>query len=141
MRALLLAALGLLLTMSACSAPDHSATRSSSTPASSPVTTPSGEGAADPWAEIPAGAPPRTAYLAGSRYLSPRGPQSLPRGIRTTGAVPFDGGLLVADGIFFEGTNSLALVLDGVRDRRWPGDRHCSSGRPISSPDGDSWHG
>lgn len=90
-----------------------------------------------PWADLPAGPAPAVPHVAGRRYVGPDGTLRLPGGARgVSGAVPFAGGLLVADTSYFEGTNGLALVRRGRYDATWSPGGDCSSGVPVASPDG-----
>lgn len=109
----------------------------SSPPSPGPGGRPSGA-PADPWADLSQGRPPRIAYVAGSRLIRPHAaPVRLPVGDRgISGVTPYAGGWLVADSVWFEGTNGLHFVKGGHLVRSWPSSHHCSSGSPVRSGDG-----
>jgi len=82
------------------------------------------------------GAPPGIPYVEDHVYVPADGSRSvLPRRDGVSGVVPYDGGLLVSDTWWFEGTNGLDLVRDGRRVTDWPSSHRCSSGTPAASRD------
>src|SRR5215217_1019482 len=65
-------------------------------------------------ADLPMGAPPRIGYVGHQVYVEPGGRRTpLPRRLGVSGIVPYAGGFLVSDTLFFEGTVGLNVVRDG----------------------------
>lgn len=86
-------------------------------------------------AELPAGTPPRIGYVDHQVYIEPDGRRTpLPRRLGVSGIVPYDGGFLVSDTLFFEGTVGLNVVRDGRVV-----ETHCSAGVPTRSDDWVRW--
>lgn len=90
--------------------------------------------------DLPAGPPPRVAYVDRDAYVDARGRRT-PLGARhgISGVVPYDGGFLVSDTRWFEMTNGLALVRDGRPVPGWFPARHCSSGTPAGDGRQVAW--
>jgi hypothetical protein len=78
------------------------------------------------------GEPPAIGYAQGYEYVSPDGTRTaLPRGRGISAIAPYDGGLLVADTRYFEGTLGLAFVDTQGRRTNYG----CSSGHPAQAED------
>lgn len=83
--------------------------------------------------DLPRGAAPRIGYVDHQAYVAPDGRRtSLPRRLGVSGIVPYDGGFLVSDNRFFEGTVGLWFVTE-EEAHDLPG---CSSGPPRRA---DGW--
>lgn len=108
---------------------------SACSPAAPPTgvpTEPDGPPPASAAPPLPVGAPPQVPHVAGHWYVAPGRRLRLPARRGVTGAIVYDGGLLVADARIFEGTVGLARVRRG----RWASPADCSSGVPAVSADG-----
>jgi hypothetical protein len=82
--------------------------------------------------DLPRGALPRIGYVDHQVYVAPGGSRTpLPRHLGVSGIVPYDGGFLVSDTRYFEGTVGLHRLVDG----RVVGE-YCSSGVPSRE---DGW--
>jgi hypothetical protein len=83
-------------------------------------------------AGLPTGGPPRIGYVDHQVYVEPSGRRTpLPRRLGVSGIVPYAGGFLVADTLYFEGTVGLNVVREGrVLET------HCSAGVPTRA---DGW--
>lgn len=83
--------------------------------------------------DLPLGPVPRIGYVAGAVHHGPDGTTTLPRARArgVLGLVSFDGGLLVSDLRFFEGTNGIALVTGTASTDLHP----CTSG--VAATDGN----
>lgn len=90
------------------------------------------------WGAVAAGPRPSVPYIREHHYVTPSGgSQRLPDAkLGVSGVLPFAGGLLVANAMYFEGSNGIDLVKDGRADPTWPSSRHCSSGSPVASAGG-----
>lgn len=86
-------------------------------------------------ADLPAGPPPRVAYVDHGAYVDARGRRTT-LGARhgVSGAVPYDGGFLVSDTRWFEGTVGLAALRDGRVTDEW-----CSTGTPVGTGRWAAW--
>lgn len=83
-------------------------------------------------ADLPIGAPPRIGYVDHQVYVAPDGRRTpLPRRLGVSGIVPYAGGFLVADTLFFEGTVGLNVVREGRVV-----ETYCSAGVPTRA---DGW--
>jgi hypothetical protein len=90
--------------------------------------------------DLPAGVPPRVAYVDHGAYVDRSGHRSpLPGRNGISGAVPYDGGFLVSDARWFEMSNGLAFVRDGRPVPGWFPDRLCSSGTPADDGGFVAW--
>jgi hypothetical protein len=83
-------------------------------------------------ADLPTGAPPRIGYVDTQVYVGPSGRRTpLPRRLGVSGIVPYAGGFLVADTLYFEGTVGLNVVREGRVV-----ETYCSAGVPTRA---DGW--
>jgi hypothetical protein len=80
------------------------------------------------------GPPPRIPYVDGTTYVTPDGARQPLTGQEkrgVSGIAPLDGGHLVADTFWFEGTVGLSALVDGERTELGP----CASGAGVLSRD------
>lgn len=139
-------AVGVLLVAGCSGSPDGAASSTVSPSTDSPAVGESTSVAptvaaaddADSWTDLAQGPAPQIPYVAGNRVVTPRREVTLPmRGRGISGVVAVAGGFMVADAIFFEGTNGVHLIRHGSQVTTWPSAAHCSSGSPVASADGD----
>ncbi len=81
------------------------------------------------------GPPPRIPYVDGTTYVAPNGarePLAGQEGRGVSGITPLDGGHLVADTFWFEGTVGLSALVGGERTELGP----CATGAGVVSRDG-----
>ncbi|WP_134764748.1 hypothetical protein [Nocardioides sp. 1609] len=119
-------AVAAVLALGACSAPSDGGGPAAAArpPSGAPApTAPPGpaapSGSPRPLDDLPPGAAPRVGYVVGTTYVDPDGGDvELPRSrFVLGGAAAFDGGLLVDEGRYFEGTTALSVVTaDGVEE-------------------------
>jgi hypothetical protein len=104
-------------------------------PTTSPTPSPSGTPAPPPRPtldDLPLGERPRIGYVDHQVYVARDGRRTpMPLHLGVSGIVPFDGGFLVSDTRYFEGTVGLHRLVGGREV-----DEHCSSGVPTSE---DGW--
>lgn len=89
--------------------------------------------APSPFADLSRGDPPDVGYVRGRLHVAPDGARTrLPVQHEISEIARFDGGFLVADAGYFEGTNGLVMVENGRVEEIKP----CASGAGAASSDG-----